>query len=144
MLGFPSKVMKGSTDSYYYIALAALTLVNIGLGLFNVHLSRSGFNLDFATGLAVNIAILSLVIVVSGVLVTVFGLARLKSIEDKAIESATNEARIVARSAVSEELKGVIKNMEVLYERGMETISFLDIFEEEEQGGTDNDTSGNR
>ena len=131
--------MKSRTDSYYYIALVLLTLVNIGLGLFNVHLSRSGFVLDFATGLVFNMAILSLIIVVSGVLVTVFGLARLKSIEDKAIENATNEARIVARDTVSEELKEVRRNIEALYEteKELSPSSLLDAFEEEEQGGID-------
>ncbi len=98
--------MKSETD-YYYLALALLTLVNIGLGLFNVYLSRSGIIFDFATGLVFNMAILSLVIVVSGVLVTVFGLARLQSIESKAIE----EARIVARTAISNELVPVVKKL---------------------------------
>ena len=113
--------MKSSTDSYYYIALAVLTLVNIWLGLFNIHLFRSGITFDFATGLVFNMAILSLVIVVSGVLVTVFGLARLQSIQDKAIQSATEEARIVARDTVSEKVKEEVeKNIKTLYDKEKE------------------------
>ena len=113
--------MKSSTDSYYYVALAVLTLVNIWLGLFNIHLFRAGAIFDFATGLVFNMATLSLVIVVSGVLVTVFGLARLQSIQEKAIQAATEEARIVARNTVGEKVKQEVeKNIKTLYDKEKE------------------------
>lgn len=143
--------MKSETD-YYYLALAVLTLVNIGLGLFNVYLSRSGIIFDFATGLVFNMAILSLVIVVSGVLVTVFGLARLQSIERKAIE----EARITARRSLSNELASIKKLMPEVKEKLQEVaemsdsikeeiskLSSSEISDEEEQEETENDLSGN-
>lgn len=137
--------MKSSTDSYYYVALAVLTLVNIWLGLFNIHLFRSGAIFDFATGLVFNMASLSLVIVVSGVLVTVFGLARLQSIEGKAIE----EAKIVARSALSNELAPIKKLMPEVKEKLQEVkeeiskLSSSEVSDEEEQEETENDLSGN-
>lgn len=145
--------MKIKIGFWHYILLLGLTAVNIVLGVVHTYLSQARITFDFPTALTFNIAVLSLIIIISAFLVTVFGLARLQSIEEKALD----EARIVARNAVSEELTSVkdelvpevkegiqkVVEMSDTIKEQISTLSSSEISHEEEQEETENDISGN-
>ena len=61
---------------WHYRLLLGLTLANIALGVVHTYLSQARITFDFSTAIAFNVAILSLVIIISAFLVTVFGVGQ--------------------------------------------------------------------